>query len=328
MIDPRHDEQRYRDSLEDVSLPREAEADGPQGLAKRSVKHLKGIAGATGSAIGKTAGRAKATTAKLWDAVPGGLAFISQAELLKWSERVTSSAASAYDKALDATYLRTHIGGGHHRMFDGGHDLSGAFEAARHAVADDSFAQEAVGYMSALWKDVTTTKGLPFFTWDQDTYSRCADWTTSHVPWASRDWFYDLCSYDAMELLGAALPVVGAVFALRSDDQSRVTEILGASGFVAVAAANPLAGIAMIGVAGYAYGAKKHRFEGRRFALGAGLAGFSFTLFALLGLPLLIELVIVIAATQLLRRSLPTADEIRDLVVAKVQCRRDVQMAD
>lgn len=39
-------------------------------------------------------------------------AILSQTEILKWMEQFTKSAASVYDKALDAEYLRTHIGGG------------------------------------------------------------------------------------------------------------------------------------------------------------------------------------------------------------------------
>ena len=41
--------------------------------------------------------------------------------------------ATVYDKAMDAVYLATRIGGGNHRMFDGGHTILGAFRAARDA---------------------------------------------------------------------------------------------------------------------------------------------------------------------------------------------------
>ena len=37
--------------------------------------------------------------------------------------------ATIYDKAMDAEYLATHIGGGSHRLFDGGHTIAGAFQA-------------------------------------------------------------------------------------------------------------------------------------------------------------------------------------------------------
>lgn len=255
---------------------------------------------------------------KLGTYLPASLAFLSQTNLLKWSEQMTKGAASAYDKALDATYLKTHIGGYNHRMFDGGHSPLGAFDAARGALPDDTFIQETLGYMSALWKDLSTVKGLPFFTWDQDAYGNCAEWVTTHVPGANKAWFYDMCSYDAFELLGAALPVVSVIFALRSEDQAKVAEILGASGFVSIAAANPLAAIAMICVAAYAYAVKRQEFDGGSFVKGAGMAGLSFTLFAVLGFPILIEFIIVLVITHLIRHRLPKPAIVRKFIVMRV----------
>ena len=48
-----------------------------------------------------------------------------------------------YDKAMDAGYLATNIGGGNHRLFDGGHTIAGAFKAVRGASTEDSIIQEA-----------------------------------------------------------------------------------------------------------------------------------------------------------------------------------------
>ena len=91
------------------------------------------------------------------------LPFLSSPELLNWSENITKGTASAYDKALDMQYLKTHIGGGNHRMFDGGHDLFNAWDRAKDAKHDDSSTDEVIGYVSPIWKDLTTKQGLPFF---------------------------------------------------------------------------------------------------------------------------------------------------------------------
>ena len=50
------------------------------------------------------------------------LPFLSQVDLLKWSKDVVNGIDGLYDKAMDAEYLKTNIGGGNHRLFDGGHD--------------------------------------------------------------------------------------------------------------------------------------------------------------------------------------------------------------
>lgn len=72
--------------------------------------------------------------------------LLSQEAFMKWLEGLTEEAATIYDKALDAKFLSSNIGGSNHRLFDGGHDLLGAWKAASEAKKDDTFAQEVVGY--------------------------------------------------------------------------------------------------------------------------------------------------------------------------------------
>jgi hypothetical protein len=165
-------------------------------------------------------------------------AFLALPELLTWSESITKGAATIYDKALDAEYLRTHVGGGNHRLFDGGHDLAGAWSRTQAATDTDSFGQELVGYVGALWKDLTTTRGLPFTTFEQADYDRLAD-TASTLPGVSKAWVYDFLSYDAFEILAAGLGAVGILFALQHDDLERLSELLGTMGIISIISANP-----------------------------------------------------------------------------------------
>ena len=104
---------------------------------------------------------------------------------------MAKGSATIYDRAMDAEYLATHIGGGNHRLFDGGHTLAGTYEAVRAASPDDSLLEEGLGFVQGMFRDLTTTKGLPLANWDKGTYDQVAGFLESRflVP---RDWFYDL----------------------------------------------------------------------------------------------------------------------------------------
>jgi hypothetical protein len=257
------------------------------------------------------------TGQKLSDPFPACLSFLSVDELLKWSEGVTKAAATAYDKAMDKVYSTEKIGGGNHRMFDGGHDLDGAWEAAKNARPDDTFQQEVLGYASGLWKDLTTVKGLPFTTWEQQDFSYCAEWLVNHIPGASKDWFYDLMSYDALEVVGASLGVASVLFCFSQQDKQKLAEMVGSMGAVSVASANPLMGVALVLCLAYSYFVKKQQIDPKHAAVGAGLAGMSACIFAVLGLPVLIELGIAITVTTLLRRHVINNDDLVQFIKAK-----------
>ena len=80
--------------------------------------------------------------------------------------------ATIYDKAMGAVYLAIRIGGGNHRLFDGGHTILGAFCAVRDASPDDTVVEETMGLLQGLFRDMTTPKGLPLANWDKATYDR------------------------------------------------------------------------------------------------------------------------------------------------------------
>ena len=229
-------------------------------------------------------------------------AFLHTKDLLKWSESVTEGPGSIYDKAMDAEYLRTHVGGGDHRIFDGGHDLAGAWKSVQEASETDSLTQEGIGYVTGIWKDVTTVKGLPFSTVDKGNFDSWAD-RLSTIPGVNREWLVDLLSFDAFEILSAGLGAVGALFFLSRGDQEALARVLGSMGIVAIIGANPLMGLVVIALTGYAY-FKKVKIDRGDVAKGAVLAGVSAGIFALLGLPILVELVIVMVVGHLLRKHL------------------------
>ena len=147
--------------------------------------------------------------------------------------------ATIYDKALDAGYLATNIGGGNHRLFDGGHTIAGAFKAVQGASNGDSVIQEGFGCVQAMFRDLTTSKGLPLANWDKATYDHAASFLESrfHV---SREWFYDLNSYTAAELVGGSIGILAVVFLWNRADTESFSRMVGSMGVAAVLSANLL----------------------------------------------------------------------------------------
>ncbi len=246
-------------------------------------------------------------------------AFLSQVDLLKWSEAITQSGATIYDKAMDATYLRDHIGGGNHRMFDGGHTLTGAWERVREASETDSLSQEVIGYVSGIWKDLTTSKGLPFATWEKADYDQWSSWAAERIPGVDKEFFYDLLSFDAFELLASGLGAVALVFAFDADDKKKLSEILGSMGIISILSANPIMGLAVIATSAYAYFIKKRELDGRTFVSGGVIGAVSLGVFAVLGLPLLVELVIAMVLAGLLKKYVLSRSDLMEMLATSAR---------
>ena len=248
------------------------------------------------------------------------LAGLSTSELLKWTEKVTKSGATIYDKAMDVEYFSSHIGGGNHRLFDSSHDLLSAWEKIKEASSTDTFGEEVIGYAQSIWKDMSTTKGLPFFTLNSESYNKWAEYLAGmNIPGLNKKHIYDLCSFDSFEILNTTIGAVGAVFFLNKEDKKKLANLLGSMGVVSVVSANALMGIAMVAITAYAYKKKKIEFSGKDFASGAATTSFSIMLFYLLGLPFLIELIIVAVVSVLIKKTFVSSDQIRALVFSQMQ---------
>ena len=72
-------------------------------------------------------------TTSVFSAAQGLLASDLSASLNGLVQSAVEGAPTIYDKAMDAVYIETFIGGANHRLFDGGHTIGGAFRAARDA---------------------------------------------------------------------------------------------------------------------------------------------------------------------------------------------------
>ena len=140
---------------------------------------------------------------------------------------------------MDAEYIGTHVGGAYHRLFDGGHTITGAFNAARGASPDDNIIQEALGTVQGLLRDGSTPMGLPLANWDKGTYDQVAGVLESnfHIP---KSWFYDLATYDTAELLGGTIGIVALAFSWNRADTESFARLVSSMGVPAAISANPL----------------------------------------------------------------------------------------
>lgn len=182
---------------------------------------------------------AAALADELLATVQGLLASSLAIDLNELLQATVKGSATIYDKAMDAEYLRTSIGGGNHRMVDGGHTIAGAWQAVRDAAPDDTFVEEAIAFVESMFKDLTTPKGLPIANWDKTTYDQVANHLQSNfgIP---KDWFYDINSYDAPELLAGVIGLISVILSWKEEDTEKFSKLVGNMGVAAVFSANPI----------------------------------------------------------------------------------------
>ena len=216
--------------------------------------------------------------------------------------------ATIYDKAMDAEYLATDIGGGNHRLFDGGHTIAGAFKAVQGASIEDSVIKEGFGFVQGMFRDLTTSKGLPLANWDKATYDHAASFLETRFQ-LSREWFYNLNSYNAADLVGGTIGVLAVVFLWNRADTESFSRMVGSMGVAAGLSANPL--LLIITVVALARAFQRARTDGKwgDFVDGSvrGSVVAALTIFAIaqvttiggpVGLSFLVGLVVGILASK------------------------------
>ncbi|MDE0507448.1 MAG: hypothetical protein OXI17_02290 [Gammaproteobacteria bacterium] len=218
--------------------------------ANSAFEAATGVAKKTADATGEALGHAKSQTKKalaaatsladgLLGTAQGLLASSLATDLSALLASTVSGPTTIYDKAMDAEYLQTFIGGGNHRIFDGGHTIAGAWQAVQDASPDDTIIQEAMGFLDAMFKDLVTPKGLPIANWDKETYDLVSGFLQSNfgIP---KDWFYDLNNYDAPELLAGTIGATALVLSWDERDTEKFAKLVGGMGVSAAISANPL----------------------------------------------------------------------------------------
>jgi hypothetical protein len=89
-------------------------------------------------------------------------------EISRWlTKNFSHQAPTLGSKAMDAEYLRTHIGGGWHRLYDGGHTIAGSWKAVTEALPHDLSLLDQFGtWANEYWKDFITSRGMPIILLD------------------------------------------------------------------------------------------------------------------------------------------------------------------
>ena len=104
----------------------------------------------------------KTTTTVIGEAYNSALDWKDNGELSCWLARHFShQAPTPGSKAMDAEYLHTHIGGGWHRLYDGGHSLAGSWKVVTEALPDLNRLDQIGAWANEYWKDLITTNGMP-----------------------------------------------------------------------------------------------------------------------------------------------------------------------
>ena len=223
-------------------------------------------------ALGEMFDKGKDSQAQIMSILQGLLASSEGSALVNsWLQEMVSGRPTIYDRAMDAAYNATHIGGGNHRLFDGGHSLVGAFQAARDASPDDSIFKEAAGLLQALARDATTPRGLPLVTWDQETFNGLTD-SLGRVG-IPREWVIDMVSYDAAEVIGASVGVLAIALNWNSDDVEQFAQLVGGMGLSAVVGANPLLLMVTVVALAKAYHTARKTGDWKEFADGLARGG-------------------------------------------------------
>ncbi len=108
-----------------------------------------------------------ATGSVAGEAYTAALNWQNNAEFSNWlTDHFSSQVASIGSKAMDAEYLRTHIGGSWHRLYDGGHSLAGSWNAVSESLPDLSAMDQLGVWANEYWKDLITTRGMPILILD------------------------------------------------------------------------------------------------------------------------------------------------------------------
>lgn len=246
---------------------------------------------------------------------------LAQTDILRFLGKITDAAATKYDVAMDSIYNATNIGGNYHRLFDGGHDIFNAWQKTKEVAGDDSFYEHFIGYTSALWKDVTTVRGLPFTTVSKESFDTWVN-KFSVIPGVNRQYLYDLLSFDALEVLSSTLGVISVLFCLKKNDTKRLAEILGSMGIVSIISANPLMGIMIITTTAYAYMFKKIECDKIAMFKSSISTVFCFSLFATLSFSLLTNLVLVCVLSRLFSNYVLDNTQLHEIISQHIPSKR------
>lgn len=145
-----------------------------------------------------------------------------------------------YDRAIDAVYNATHVGGSRfHHIVDGQHTLFGAFKAVEGVRADDSFIDELMQASEHLVRDTASVSGInPFFGLSPDQFDSLAA-CVQHLG-VSKIMLADALTVNGPEVIGGILALGGGLKLARDKRNDDISNLAGACMVSSLISANPL----------------------------------------------------------------------------------------
>ncbi|WP_426409045.1 hypothetical protein [Bradyrhizobium ganzhouense] len=146
--------------------------DSKDGLRQRTVSAVSRLRDA-GRLVSEristsVAGGLSATASVAGEAYTAALDWKNNSEFSSWlTNHLSNQCATIASRAMDAEYLSTHVGGGWHRLCDGGHTLAGSWKAVSSALPDVAALDKLGIWANEYWKDLITTRGMPILIIDQ-----------------------------------------------------------------------------------------------------------------------------------------------------------------
>jgi hypothetical protein len=114
------------------------------------------------AAVGRTRASVEKSSRLAGEAYTAALNWKNNSELSNWlTEHLSHQHPTIASKAMDAEYLRSHIGGSWHRLYDGGHTLAGSWKAVADTIPDSGALDRVGEWANEYWKDLITTRGMP-----------------------------------------------------------------------------------------------------------------------------------------------------------------------
>lgn len=216
-------------------------------------------------------------------------ALASQAghHLDQWLAATFNHNFDAYDRAIDAVYNSTRIGGSHlHHLLDGQHSILGAFAAVKDVSADDSFLRELAEAGEHLLRDTASVSGTNvLLSLTPEQYAKIAK-AAANVG-ITKSYLADAMMVNGSELLGGLLGLVSSIAVARRGSPESLSRLGGALALSSLASANP----ALMAVAGgatayalYKSGQKSHAVV--QAGKGAVVSGSCILVTNLLGGPI------------------------------------------
>lgn len=106
-------------------------------------------------------------TSLVSDTYNATLSWKNNSEFSRWlTDHFSNQHATIASKAMDAEYLRTHVGGAWHRLYDHGHTLAGSWKAVSESLPDLNTFDQLGRWANEYWKDLITAYGMPLVVLD------------------------------------------------------------------------------------------------------------------------------------------------------------------